>query len=466
MVPTMAILGKPEDEKQAPETLPLVTRWKIIPGWIEPWRVRLSDWGKRTRFWRRRLLLFLAVVGPGVITSNVDNDAGGISVYSQAGAMYGYALLWSLIPMTIALYVTEEMCARMGVVTGKGLSDLIREEFGFRPTFFLILAGLVVDMGNVCAEFAGVASSMQIFHISKYVSVPLAALFVWALVLRGTYKIVEKIFLLACVLYLSYVVSAILAKPDWLLAARSTVVPTLHLDGGYLLMLTALIGTTIAPWQFFYLQAGFVEKRVSARQYPQARMDVAFGSVSCMVIVFFIIVCTAATLFASGHHVINDAGEAALALVPLAGRGAGILFAFGLLNASLFAASILPLSTAHVICEGMGFEAGIDHKFNDAPIFYSLYTGMIVVGAAIILIPHAPLQKILILSQVGNGVWLPVVLIFMLLLINRRDLMGDFINTPTFNAVAWVTAVAVIILTLVLVYVTVLHPSGMPGTSG
>jgi Mn2+/Fe2+ NRAMP family transporter len=195
-------------------------------------------------------------------------------------------------------------------------------------------------------------------------------------------------------------------------------------------------------------------------------MDVAFGSVSCMVIVFFIIVCTAATLFASGHHVINDAGEAALALVPLAGRGAGILFAFGLLNASLFAASILPLSTAHVICEGMGFEAGIDHKFNDAPIFYSLYTGMIVVGAAIILIPHAPLQKILILSQVGNGVWLPVVLIFMLLLINRRDLMGDFINTPTFNAVAWVTAVAVIILTLVLVYVTVLHPSGMPGTSG
>jgi Mn2+/Fe2+ NRAMP family transporter len=368
--------------------------------------------------------------------------------------------------MTIALYVTEEMCARMGVVTGKGLSDLIREEFGFRPTFFLILAGLIVDMGNVCAEFAGVAASMQLFGISKYISVPLAALAVWILVLRGTSRQVEKIFLAACVLYLSYVASAFLAKPDWLLAARNTAIPTLHLDGGYLLMLTALIGTTIAPWQFFYMQASFVEKRVSPRQYPQARMDVLFGSVSCMVIVFFIIVCTGSTLFVTGHHVINDAGDAAQALVPLAGKWAAMLFAFGLLNASLFAASILPLSTAHVICEGMGFEAGIDHKFNDAPIFYSLYTGMIVLGAAVILIPRAPLEKILVLSQVGNGVWLPVVLIFMLLLINRRDLMGDFVNTPTFNVVAWFTAVAVILLTLVLVYVTVIHPNAVPGTAG
>src|ERR1700674_287146 len=364
----MAILGKPEDEKQAPETPPLVTRWKLIPGWVEPWRARLSGWGKRTRILRRRLLLFLAVIGPGVITSNVDNDAGGISVYSQAGAMYGYALLWSLIPMTIALYVTEEMCARMGVVTGKGLSDLIREEFGLRPTFFLILAGLVVDMGNVAAEFAGVAASMQIFGISKYISVPIAAFFVWILVLRGTARSVEKIFLAACVLYLSYVASAFLAKPDWLFAAKNTVIPTLHLDGGYLLMLTALVGTTIAPWQFFYLQAAFVEKRVGPRQYPQARADVLIGSISCMLIVFFIIVCTAATLYVSGHRDITDAAQAAQALIPLAGKGAGILFAFGLLNASLFAASILPLSTAHVICEGLGFEAGLDHKFKEAPI--------------------------------------------------------------------------------------------------
>src|SRR3984957_9742720 len=261
--------------------------WNAITAKFDRVRAGDTDLQKKIRGLRRRLTLLLAVVGPGLITSNVDNDAGGISVYTQAGAQYGYTLLWSLIPMTIALYVTEEMCARMGVVTGKGLSDLIREEFGFRPTFFLILAGLVVDMGNVCAEFAGVAASMQLFGISKYISVPLAALAVWILGLRGTSRQVEKIFLAACVLYLSYVASAFLAKPDWLLAAPNTVIPTMHFDGGYLLMLTALIGTTIAPWQFFYLQASFVEKRVSTRQYAQARMDVLFGSVSCMVIVFF-----------------------------------------------------------------------------------------------------------------------------------------------------------------------------------
>src|SRR5258705_3061365 len=440
--------------------------WNVISAKFDRVRAGDTDLQKRLRGLRHRLTLLLAVIGPGLITSSVDNDSGRISVCSQAGARYGYALLWSLIPMTIALYVTEEMCAWMGVVTGKGLSDLIREEFGFRPTFFLILAGLIVDMGNVAAEFAGVAASMQIFGISKYISVPIAAIFVWILVLRGTARAVEKIFLAACVLYLSYVASAILAKPDWILAAKSTVIPTMHFDGGYLLMLTALVGTTIAPWQFFYLQAAFVEKRVARRQYPQARADVLVGSVSCMVIVFFIIVCTAATLHATGHFNIVDAGEAAQSLVPLAGKWAGMLFAFGLLNASLFAASILPLSTSHVICEGMGFEAGIDHKFNDAPIFYSLYTGMIVVGAAVILIPNAPLEKILVLSQVGNGVWLPVVLIFILLLVNRRDLMGDMVNTRTFNVVAWVTTVAMIVLTLVLVYVSIFRSGNVPGLPG
>src|SRR6266849_3485526 len=437
--------------------------WGTITSSIEGLRTRGDDLQKRIRGLRRRLTLLLAVVGPGIITSNVDNDAGGISVYTQAGAQYGYALLWSLIPMTIALYVTEEMCARMGVVTGKGLSDLIREEFGFRPTFFVMITGFFVDLANVVAEFAGVAAAMEIFHVSKYIAVPVAAIIVWILVLRGTYRQVEVIFLFACVLYLSYLFSAFLAKPDWLLAAQHTVIPNLRLDSGYLIMLTGLVGTTIAPWQFFYLQAGFVEKKVGPRQYPQARADVLFGSVSCMVIVFFIIVCTAATLWTSGHRDITDAAQAAQALIPLAGKGAGILFAFGLLNASLFAASILPLSTAHVICEGMGFEAGIDNKFNEAPIFYSLYTGMIVVGAAVILIPKAPLEKILILSQVGNGVWLPVVLVFMLLLVNRRDLMGEYVNNRTLNVVGWVTAGAVIVLTLVLVYVTILHPNALPG---
>jgi Mn2+/Fe2+ NRAMP family transporter len=435
--------------------------WEAISTRVDGLRTRGTDLQKRIRGLRRRLTLLLAVVGPGLITSNVDNDAGGISVYTQAGAQYGYALLWSLIPMTIALYVTEEMCARMGVVTGKGLSDLIREEFGFRPTFFVMVTGFFVDLANVVAEFAGVAAAMQIFHISKYISVPVAALLVWVLVLRGTYRQVEVIFLAACVLYLSYVVSAIIARPDWLDAARQTVIPTMHFNAGYLVMLTGLVGTTIAPWQFFYLQAGFVEKKVSARQYPQARADVLIGSISCMAIVFFIIVCTAATLHAHGQRSITDAAEAAKALIPLAGKWAGTLFAFGLLNASLFAASILPLSTAHVICEGLGFEAGIDHKFNEAPIFYWLYTILIGVGAGIVLLPNAPLWKILIFSQVGNGIWLPVVVIFILLLVNRRDLMGEYVNTLTFNVIAWVTAIAMILLTLVLSY-TAIFPAASP----
>ena len=428
-------------------------------------RVRAGDTDlqKKIRGLRRRLTLLLAVVGPGLITSNVDNDAGGISTYTQAGAQYGYALLWSLIPMTIALYVTEEMCARMGVITGKGLSDLIREEFGFRSTFFVMVMGFLVDLANVVAEFAGVAAAMEIFHVSKYIAVPIAAILVWVLVLRGTYKQVELIFLVACGFYVTYIISAFLAKPDWLQAAEHVVVPNLHFESGYLLTLTALVGTTIAPWQFFYLQAGFVEKKVGPRQYPQARADVLVGSISCMVIVFFIIVATAATLYTSGQRNITDAAEAARALIPLAGKWAGMTFAFGLLNASLFAATILPLSTAHVICEGLGFEAGIDHKFKDAKIFYGLYTVLIAVGAGIILIPHVPLWKILIFSQVGNGIWLPVVVIFILLLVNRRDLMGEHVNSLTFNIVAWTTAVAMIVLTLVLVY-TSLFQSGAPPT--
>ena len=423
----------------------------------------LGFFSSGNQIWRR-VALFLAVVGPGIITSNVDNDAGGIATYTQAGSAYGYTMLWSLIPMTIALYVTMEMCARMGVITGKGLSDLIREEFGFRSTFFVMITGFLVDLGNVVAEFAGVAAAAEIFGISKYVAVPAAALIVWVLVLKGTYRQVEVVFLVACVFYLTYLFSALLSHPDWLLAARMTVIPSIHMDTGYLITLTALVGTTIAPWQFFYLQAGFVEKKVGPRQYPQARLDVLFGSISCMVIVFFIIICTAATLHASGLTNITDAGEAAKALVPLAGKWAALTFAFGLLNASMFAATILPLSTAHVICEGLGFEAGIDHKFREAPAFYWLYTILILAGGGIVLLPNAPLWKIFIFSQVGNGIWLPIVTIFILLLVNRKDLMGDYTNTVTFNVIAWVTAVAMIILTFVLVGQGVLQwVRGTPG---
>src|ERR1700728_1504960 len=440
--------------------------WITLTTTVERLAKRGREFGRNSRTIRRRLAVFFAVVGPGLITSNVDNDAGGIAVYTTSGAQFGYALLWSLIPMTIALYVSEEMCARMGVVTGKGLSDLIREEFGFRSTFFVMIAAFLVDLSNTVAEFAGVAASMQIFHISKYVSVPLAAIAVWVLVVRGSYRQVEKIFLVACAFYLSYAISAFLAKPDWLAAAKATVVPNVHLNAPYLLMLVGLVGTTIAPWQFFYLQAGFVEKRVGPRQYKHARMDVLVGSISCMVIVFFIIVCCAATLHLHAEtQVITDAGQAAQALVPLAGKWAGYLFAFGLLNASLFAASILPLSTAHVICEGLGFEAGLDRKLEEAPTFYALYTLLIVVGAGIILIPKAPLLKILVLSQVANGVWLPVVLIFILLLINRRDLMGKHVNTLTFNIIAWGSSIIMIALTLILMYVSIFNPSAA-GLSG
>ncbi len=433
----------------------------LIPR-MEALRKKLNRWPRSTRVLWRRLALFMAVVGPGFITSNVDNDAGGISTYSIAGAKYGYALLWSLIPMTIALYVTEEMCARLGVVTGKGLSDLIREEFGFRPTFFVMVTGFLVDLMNVVAEFAGVAAAMEIFHISKYIAVPVAAIMVWILVMRGTARQVEKIFLIACLFYVAYIVSAVLAKPDWLEAGKSLIVPSFQFNTPYLLTLIGLVGTTIAPWQFFYLQAGFVEKRVGPRQYPQARADVLVGSISCMVIVFFIMVCTAATLFVSGHHDIADAKEAAQALLPMAGRWASLLFAFGLLNASLFAASILPLSTAHVICEGLGFEAGIDHKFREAPIFYWLYTVLIVVGAGLILVPRAPLLKILFFSQVGNGIWLPIVLIFIVLLSSRKDLMGTYANSTTFSVIAWTTSIIMIALTLFLMYAS-FFMGGVPG---
>ena len=409
----------------------------------------------RLRRMRQQLIVFFAVVGPGIITANVDNDAGGIYTYSLAGAQYGYTLLWSLVPMTFALVVAQEMSARMGVVTGKGLSDLIREEFGFRITFLVMMAVLAVNLGNIFAEFAGIASSLEIFGVSKYISVPLGALLVWLLVVKGTYRFVEKIFLIACVFYISYVFSAILAKPDWWVAAANTVRPHIPAERGYLIMLIGLVGTTVAPWQQFYLQAAVVEKNVPLRRYKEARWDAVIGALVSMVVVFFIIVACAATLHVSGHRHILDAAEAAIALKPLAGEWASGLFAFGLLNASLFAASVLPLSTAYVICEGLGVEAGLDKRFREAPFFYWLYTALLAVGAGIILLPGAPLVRIAVLSQVVNGFLLPVVLIFMLLLVNRRDLMGEYRNTRSFNIIAWSTSVVMIALTLMLIYLTV-----------
>jgi NRAMP (natural resistance-associated macrophage protein)-like metal ion transporter len=404
------------------------------------------------RRWRIRILLILAVVGPGFITANVDNDAGGILTYSQAGAQFGYSLLWTMIPTTIALIVVQEMASRMGAVTGKGLSDLIREEFGFRITFFMMLALVIINFGNILSEFAGIASSLELFHVSKYASVPLCAAFVWLIVVAGSYKSVEKVFLMASFFYIAYIFAGVLAKPHWAEAVVRTVTPpprhNVWSDPAYLYMTIGVIGTTIAPWMQFYLQASIVEKGVTARQYAASRIDVIVGCFFTDIVAWFIIVVCAATLYVSGHRDIQSAAEAALALRPLAGQYAYLLFAAGLFNASLFAASILPISTAYSVCEGLGFESGVGKKFREAPVFYWLYTALIVAGAGVILLPNFPYIKVILFSQVLNGIALPFVLVFMVLLINKRDLMGDHVNSRFYNVVAWGMTVVLTALTL------------------
>jgi Mn2+/Fe2+ NRAMP family transporter len=404
--------------------------------------------------WRSRLAVIAAVIGPGFITASVDNDAGGIWTYSVAGAQFGYSLLWTMIPITIALVVVQEMSARMGAVTGKGLSDLIREEFGFRITFFLMVALVVLNLTNVVAEFAGVASSLELFGASRYIVVPAAALLVWVMVVKGTFQSLEKVFLAASGFYLCYIVAGLLAHPDWKTAAIATVSRPKAIgmrDYGYLSMVIALVGTTIAPWMQFYLQASIVEKGITVRQYPASRWDVILGCLFTDVVAWFIIVACAATLFASGHHAVADAADAAQALRPLAGEYAYLLFAAGLFNASIFAASILPISTAYAVCEGLGFESGLDKKFHEAPVFYWLYTLLIAIGAGVLLIPRLPLVYISILSQVFNGVVLPFVLVFMLLLTNDAELMGEYVNSRGFNIIASITVVIMIVLTIAMV---------------
>ncbi|HZT32350.1 MAG TPA: divalent metal cation transporter [Bryobacteraceae bacterium] len=399
---------------------------------------------------RYHLAVFFAVIGPGFITAVVDNDSGGIFTYSAAGARFGYLPLWTLLPITVVLIITQEMCSRMGAVTGKGLSDLIREEFGLRITFLMMLLLVLANLTNVMAEFAGVASSLELFHISRYISVPLAALAVWLLVLKGNYQNVEKIFLFACVFYVTYVISGFLVKPDWKEAAIYSVKPVLLLDGAYIEMLIGMVGTTIAPWMQFYLQAAVVEKGITAKEYAESRIEVVVGCLMTSVIAFFIIVACAGAIYSISPRDIKDAAEAALGLKPF-GQYAFLLFSAGLFNASLFAACILPLSTAYSVCEGLGFEAGVNKRFREAPIFYWLYTLLIVVGAGVVLIPQFPLVRMILLSQVLNGVLLPFVLIFMILLINKRDLMQEWTNSRGYNLASWITVVVMIGLTLALV---------------
>ncbi len=410
------------------------------------------------RSWRGRVLFFVAALGPGFITANVDNDAGGILTYSQAGAQYGYSLLWTMVPITLALIVVQEMCARMGAVTGKGLSDLIREEFGLRMTVVVMLLLVVVNFGNVIAEFTGIAGSMQLFHISKYVAVPICAALVWALVVKGDYKSVEKIFLFASVVYLAYIVAGVLGRPDWHEALVQTVkLPprTAWGDRNYLYMTVGVIGTTITPWMQFYLQSSIVEKGVTVRQYNATRLDVTIGSIFTDIVAWFIVVVCAATLWVHGVRNISVPADAAEAMRPIAGDYAFLLFAAGLFNASLFAASILPLSTAYTVCEGLGFESGLDRSWKQAPVFYWLYTGLIAAGAGVVLIPRFPLVSMAILSQVLNGLLLPVVMFYMLRLVNSRELMGKYRNGWCFNGIAVTTAAVVTLLSVVLVWQSV-----------
>ena len=409
----------------------------------------------RWKRWRMSVMLFLAVLGPGFITANVDNDAGGILTYSQAGAQYGFKLLWTMIPITIALIVVQEMCARMGVVTGKGLSDLIREEFGLRMTFIIMVLLVVVNFANVVTEFIGIAGSLQLFHITKYASVPICAIAVWALVVKGDYKGVEKIFLVASVIYFAYIIAGVMSQPDWHQALIETVkLPERSYwhDSNYVYMTIGVIGTTITPWMQFYLQASIVDKGVTVKQYKASRLDVIVGSFFTDIVAWFIVVVCAATLYTHGMRDITVPSDAAEAMKPIAARYAYILFAVGLFNASFFAASILPLSTAYTVCEGLGFESGLDRTFKQAPFFYWLYTALIAGGAAVVMIPNLPLVTVSVLSQVLNGVLLPLILYFMLRLINKTDLMGKYTNSRWFNVVAWATAIIVVGLSAVMVW--------------
>jgi Mn2+/Fe2+ NRAMP family transporter len=408
---------------------------------------KLPSTGRAANTWRR-ISMFLVILGPGMITANVDNDAGGITTYSLAGAHFGLALVWTLIPMTVALIVTQEVCARMGVVTGKGLADLIREQYGVKAAFWVMVALILTNLGNTMAEFSGIAAASEIFGISHYVAVPISATLVWVLVIRGNNRVVERIFLVACLVYIAYPVSGFIAGPPWRDVARAAFVPPLRFDHEYLTMLIGLVGTTIAPWMQFYQQSAVVEKGISPEHYRYERWDVIIGCCITDIVALFIILACASTLHAN-HVQIVDASDAARALRPLAGDYAAGLFAFGLFNASLFAASVLPLSTAFYVCEAFGWESGVSQPFSAAPQFYVLYTVLIVLGAGVVMIPHFPLVPVMFLSQVANGMVLPLVLVFMVRLANRRDLMGKFINSRAGNVAIWATTVIMTVLTVI-----------------
>jgi NRAMP (natural resistance-associated macrophage protein)-like metal ion transporter len=414
-------------------------------------RIKLGNSG-----FYKKLAIFFAILGPGIITGSVDNDAGGITTYSVAGAMYGYGLIWTLIPSFVVLLVIQEMNARMGIVTGKGLSDLIRENAGMKITFFIFIGLLFSNIGNTTTEFAGVAGSMEIFGVSKYISVPLVAIMVWFLVVKGTYQIAERIFLIFSVSLLTYVVSALMSEPHWDEIGSSIIHPQIQMNTQSFAMVIALVGTTIAPWMQFYMQSTVIEKGLKMKNYKYTLIDITVGCVVTIVVAFFIMVACGSTLHPNGIQ-INEAKDAALALKPLAGKMASHVFAFGLFVASVFSATILPLATAFYVSEAFGFEAGIDKKWDEAKEFYTLYTGILVISAIIIMIPNAPLIQISIWSQVINGILLPVVLVCMILLINNKKIMGNYVNKPVQNIIGWGAVVVLTGLSVMLLFMPLIN---------
>ena len=412
---------------------------------------------RRTVARRPRLLTYLAVIGPGVITAAAGNDAGGIATFASVGADYGYRLLWLLIPLTLSLGIVQEMCARMGAVTGKGLSDLIREKFGVRWTAFIMLALLIANGGVTVSEFVGIAAALELLGVTRYLSVPVAAAAIWWLVVKGTYQRIERVFLAMSLVFLAYVISAFLAHPPWATVAAEAVRPHFELTPAFLFTFVAVIGTTISPYMQVFIQSTVVEKGVRVENYRLVKIDVWVGTVLAILIVFFLIVSTAATLHVHGQHV-DSAAEAASALRPLAGRYAEALFAVGHFGASMLAAGVLPLATAYSISEAFGFEKGVSSSFREAPIFLGVFTFLVVLGATVAMMPGLSLIHVLIVTQVINGILLPVILVAVMKLVNNRELMGTHVNGPLYNIAAWLTTIIVSVLSILLI-VSMLFPN-------
>jgi Mn2+/Fe2+ NRAMP family transporter len=411
---------------------------------------------RRTVARRPRIFLYLSILGPGVITANAGNDAGGIATFASVGAEHGYKLLWLLIPLTISLGIVQEMCARMGVVTGKGLADLIRERFGVRWSALIMFALLVANAGVTVSEFVGIAAAMELFGIARYFSVPIAAIAIWWLVVRGSYQRVERVFLVMSLVFLGYVVSAFMSHPSWPTVGREMVHPTFELSPLYLFTFIAIVGTTISPYMQVFIQSSVVEKGVRTENYSLTKADVWIGTIFSNAIVFFIVISTAATLNVQGDHV-DSAAQAARALRPLAGVYAQLLFGIGLFGASMMAAGLVPLATAYSISEAFGFEKGVSNSFREAPTFLGIFTFLVALGALIAMLPGLPIIRVLLITQVINGVLLPVILIAVLRLVNDRELMGRHVNGPLYNIAAWTTAAIVSASSLLLIVVTIIR---------